>query len=121
MHSGDVRYGETSAAMMRRAERNTTVALRVVNADVGIPSEVIWAWNEENGVGADPRDLLDLMERLRESALFFDEDGKLLGEGISSAIREQADRLPQTDWAAKAKLRLLAQQVRLTLGEMGLL
>ena len=64
-----------------------------------------------------------MAERLRHERwrLAFSENGVLVGASVVEALREQAKLVKADAWPARNRLRMMAERVRMTLGEYGLL
>lgn len=120
--NGNARHGEHSAAELDRVQRNHLSLVRVEPIAPTVIG-VVTQWAEEHGVDCEAEAVVDLAERLREERwkLAFAENGVLVGEAVTEALLAQARNLRAEEWAARNRLRILADQVRLTLGEYGLL
>lgn len=108
--------------MIDRVRRNTLALVRVEPAPTTV-IDIIEEWNGACGAGCTAAAIVDLAERLRIDRwrLAFAEDGVLVGQALEDAIRHQAQLLTSEEWPSKNRLRQLADQVRTTLGEYGLL
>ena len=110
------------AAEFDRVRRNS---FALVKAEPMTPTviEIVTEWAEERRVTCSAASVVNLAERLRQERwrLAFSENGVLVGSAVVDALREQTSLIRAEAWPARNHLRLLAEHVRATLGEHGLL